>query len=92
MSEIARVLGEVGATAGQEKLLCKADTDLIMDALRHYGEHLLTCATTVRIAKPQGVDRRPVAAHLETVSARANLVANLIDVSRGVAVKACGED
>lgn len=91
MSEIQRVLGEFGVTVGQDAHLGIADRGLVMEALRMYGEHLLATAVTVRTVKPTGADRKAVAAHLDTVSARANLLANLIDVSKSVTVFGCGD-
>jgi hypothetical protein len=91
MSETARVCGEYGVGIGEDAALAKIDRDILMDALRHYGEHLLITATTVRMVKPLGADRRAVSAHLEVVSARANLLANMVDSAKGVTLYGCGE-
>lgn len=91
VSETNRVLGELGVDRGSDTRLGKADRDLIMDALRLYGEHLLTVASTVRTVKPSGADRKPVAAYLDTTAARANLLANAIDISESVTIGKVGE-
>lgn len=89
--EIARVLNEYGATAGRDAIVGKADRQLMIDALRAYGEQLAITAVTVRTVKPEGADRRGVAGHLDTVSARVNLLANVIDTSSALHIINCGE-
>lgn len=89
--EIARVLHEYGITPGLDSVVGKADRQLMIDALRAYGEQLAITAVTVRTVKPDGVDRRAVAGHLDTVSARVNLLANVIDTSAAVRIVNCGE-
>lgn len=91
MSEIARVLQEFNVLQGNDVRLNRADNTLIQDALREYGAHLLECSSTVRLVKPVGVDRRGVCSHLDSVAARANHLASLIDISASVIVEKCGE-
>lgn len=91
VSEIERVIHELGFTRGHNPTVGAADRTIIMDALRQYGEHLLIAATTVRTVKPAGADRKAVSGYLETISARANLLANCIDSSEGLMIIKVGE-
>lgn len=91
MSEIQRILGELGTTRGTDSALSNADRRLIQDALRQYGEHLLVTAVTVRTVKPLGADRKAVAGYLDTIAARANLLANAIEISASLTIGQCGE-
>lgn len=91
MSEIARVLGELGATRGTDLRLGNADRSLITDALRQYCEHLNIAAMTVRTVKPVGVDRKAAACYLDMVATRAQILASGIDLSPSLTIGNCGE-
>lgn len=91
MSEIDRILSELGATLGADWSHSVADRQLVVDALRHYGEHLLITGVTVRTVKPSGADRKAVANYFDIVSGRANDIAALIEVSASLTINRCGE-
>lgn len=91
MSEIERVLGEYGVSTGQTATLALMDRSLMIRALQHYGDHLLDCATTLRAERPAGTDPRASAGNLEITSARAKLLASMIDLGTAVTIEGCGK-